>query len=403
MSDAAMNWAYGQEIANPSAKFILVSLARQASRGDDNTGDHIAVPNMKRLERDIGLTKRAIRYCILSLETGGLLTLERTPGRAPVYRLAVGDIAPATDRLSDKKLRERTRGDSARRPSNPPPSSVPEPKSSWAVYDYATTIRIGPVLMNNNAAPEPSNPPPTWEIARCNQLHPRGFPDATGCTPRGFPDATGCTPRTSPDATHCTPPAPFAPDFAPEVVKDCSDTLASRARSLDINKEGKQKDLPLSPPAPIPEHQPQPPHLSGSSPTMHDVDDVYDYLNAKAGTAFRSRTNTGKATAGAALAKARILDYGKSELLRVIDRKTAEWGSDDAMRQYLRPATLFRSSNCENYIGQLDTPLNSNPGGKTNGTAHTPDAFTLNEQRKEQHRLKFEHLKSLFPGGKLPF
>lgn len=79
---------------------------------------------------------------------------------------------------------------------------------------------------------------------------------------------------------------------------------------------------------------------------------VIQYLNKKTGKSFRPvKTHTDKINArikeGATL----------TDLVRVIDRKCAEWLDDDSMSQYLRPATLFSAEKFNNYLGQVDAPM----------------------------------------------
>lgn len=102
--------------------------------------------------------------------------------------------------------------------------------------------------------------------------------------------------------------------------------------------------------------------LSGLRPTgerervpLAEVEELIIHLNAKAGTRFEVRTQAGKLTRGAEDARHRIAEHGLERMKLMIDRKAAEWaGTERAV--YLRPATLFRRSNCENYCGQLGTP-----------------------------------------------
>jgi uncharacterized phage protein (TIGR02220 family) len=79
---------------------------------------------------------------------------------------------------------------------------------------------------------------------------------------------------------------------------------------------------------------------------------VIQYLNDKTGKSFRVvKTHTDKINArikeGATL----------TDLINVIDRKSAEWLTDDNMSQYLRPATLFSAEKFNNYLGQVGAPL----------------------------------------------
>ena len=87
-----------------------------------------------------------------------------------------------------------------------------------------------------------------------------------------------------------------------------------------------------------------------------DVREVIAHLNALAGTAFRAES-AGRPTEAAESVQARLREYDKATLLRVVDRKVAEWKDDEKMAQYLRPATLFNRKKCEQYVGQLTRPL----------------------------------------------
>ena len=98
--------------------------------------------------------------------------------------------------------------------------------------------------------------------------------------------------------------------------------------------------------------------LSGKGPTregavsLRDVEEVIGHLNEKAGTAFEVKNRQGKLTSGAEAARQRIAEHGMDRLKQVIDAKAGEWlGTERAI--YLRPATLFRKSNADNYVGQL--------------------------------------------------
>lgn len=98
--------------------------------------------------------------------------------------------------------------------------------------------------------------------------------------------------------------------------------------------------------------------LSGLRPTgksqvsLSEVEALIGHLNAKTGARFEVRTATGKLTSGAEAARQRLAEHGLERMKAVIDAKAGEWlGTERAV--YLRPATLFRKSNCENYAGQV--------------------------------------------------
>ena len=50
------------------------------------------------------------------------------------------------------------------------------------------------------------------------------------------------------------------------------------------------------------------------------------------------------------LIAARLRDYTCSELCAMIDYMCKQWLTNDSMKPYLRPSTLFRASNCDNYV-----------------------------------------------------
>ena len=127
--------------------------------------------------------------------------------------------------------------------------------------------------------------------------------------------------------------------------------------------------------------------LLGSRPTVgakvsiEAVEELMAHLNEKAGTRFEVRSGTGKLTSGAEAARQRIAEHGLERMKAVVSSKCEEWlGSEQA--KYLRPATLFRKSNAENYAGQLGIkhpPAGTRPptGGppEPSGAAYRPFSF----------------------------
>lgn len=85
---------------------------------------------------------------------------------------------------------------------------------------------------------------------------------------------------------------------------------------------------------------------------------VIDHLNLKTGSAYKHvSSNLG-------LVAARLKDGAtEDEMCRVIDRKCAEWLGDAKTSGWLRPKTLFRATNYDNYVGQLNQPLPSQSSG----------------------------------------
>ena len=73
-------------------------------------------------------------------------------------------------------------------------------------------------------------------------------------------------------------------------------------------------------------------------------------LNERCGTSFRATSEATKR-----LIRARWSEGFRTEDFRkVIDSKASEWGSDQKMRQYLRPQTLF-GTKFEGYLNQGNT------------------------------------------------
>ena len=74
--------------------------------------------------------------------------------------------------------------------------------------------------------------------------------------------------------------------------------------------------------------------------------EIISRLNELTGSSFKA---SGKATKD--LIKNLLKEYTKEDILMVIDKMCYKWGKDAKMSEYLRPSTLFRRSNFENYYG----------------------------------------------------
>ena len=82
---------------------------------------------------------------------------------------------------------------------------------------------------------------------------------------------------------------------------------------------------------------------------------VIQYLNKKAGTKFAALNPKQKPTANCKMIVDRIKEgYGKDDFIKVVDNQSREWGGDEKMEKYLRPSTLFRKANFENYVAAGD-------------------------------------------------
>ena len=83
------------------------------------------------------------------------------------------------------------------------------------------------------------------------------------------------------------------------------------------------------------------------------------FLNERTGQKFKTVNPSGKATASADLViKLSREGYVLEDFVAVINGRIAKWGTDEKMREYLRPSTLFRKSKFEDYLGENDEPAN---------------------------------------------
>ncbi|MEK3947299.1 conserved phage C-terminal domain-containing protein [Paenibacillus sp. FSL H7-0703] len=95
-------------------------------------------------------------------------------------------------------------------------------------------------------------------------------------------------------------------------------------------------------------------------PSIHE--EIISYLNSKTGKKYSSKVKTNKELINGRISEGRTIDDFKY----VIDTKCSHWLNDPKMCQYLRPATLFRPSNFDNYLNQQPTEQeDNNPGQMT--------------------------------------
>lgn len=79
--------------------------------------------------------------------------------------------------------------------------------------------------------------------------------------------------------------------------------------------------------------------------------EIISYLNDKAGRNFSYKNKSTQSQINGRMSEGRTVDDFKA----VIDLKVEQWGNDDKMKNYLRPATLFAPTNFENYINEALT------------------------------------------------
>ncbi|MGH8034782.1 MAG: conserved phage C-terminal domain-containing protein, partial [Lysobacterales bacterium] len=76
--------------------------------------------------------------------------------------------------------------------------------------------------------------------------------------------------------------------------------------------------------------------------------EVLNFLNLKAGRAYRPTESN------LSMIEARLLDGATLiDCKQVIAKKVREWGPDERMTLYLRPATLFNRTKFDQYVGEL--------------------------------------------------
>lgn len=86
---------------------------------------------------------------------------------------------------------------------------------------------------------------------------------------------------------------------------------------------------------------------------QEDIQTILRHLNDLTGSAFRWAGPSGRATKHAQLVRDVLKQgYTVAQCLSVIDAKARQWLTDDKMRQYLRPSTLFRLSKFETYLDE---------------------------------------------------
>lgn len=81
---------------------------------------------------------------------------------------------------------------------------------------------------------------------------------------------------------------------------------------------------------------------------------IIEFLNEKTGKRFELRNRANQITASGKMILDRLkAKYTEAECRQVIVRQFRLWNPDPKMREYLRPATLFKKSNFENYIAKV--------------------------------------------------
>ena len=88
------------------------------------------------------------------------------------------------------------------------------------------------------------------------------------------------------------------------------------------------------------------PPLSGKPDQMAEVREVLTFLRNMTGRAYREAPPTVN------LIKSRLKNTSVDDIKRVLVHKGQQWLDDPEMEQFLRPSTLFRPSNFEQYLAE---------------------------------------------------
>lgn len=108
-------------------------------------------------------------------------------------------------------------------------------------------------------------------------------------------------------------------------------------------------------PDPSPPETEEPEALSGARPTangfQHEAREILEWLNSKTGKHFEFIATNLEPI------KARLREGREAwQLKKVVSVKAKSWATDEKMREFLRPATLFNKTKCAQYIGELPAP-----------------------------------------------
>lgn len=117
-----------------------------------------------------------------------------------------------------------------------------------------------------------------------------------------------------------------------------------------------------------------------------DAREILVYLNEKTASAYRP------VESNLQLIRARLASGVTAEQVQeVIDAKVAKWGRDPKMQEYLRPTTLFRASNFEQYLGQLGRPalVEAGPAWHETDAGYQSKAEELGLQRKDSEPFQW--------------
>lgn len=144
--------------------------------------------------------------------------------------------------------------------------------------------------------------------------------------------------------------AKYQGDFSSDRVRKFRDVKRSKKRREERRREEKREEEKS-----IVGQAPQ--DLYRENGLLTEAKKILAWLNEKAGRNFRP------VDANLSLIVARLKsDILPGQLKAIVTRKVREWKGDEEKSKYLRPATLFNKTKCEQYLGELPKIEESNGG-----------------------------------------
>lgn len=134
-------------------------------------------------------------------------------------------------------------------------------------------------------------------------------------------------------------------------VRNSKKFLKNRTAKSDGTKKGDPPNMDREPPNLVERTA----ESGGNKEDIKDIKDInniyveiIDYLNLKTGKRFSPKSAANQKLINGRISEGRTIE----DLKHVIDVKTEEWLNNDEMNKFLRPSTLFRPTNFENYLNQ---------------------------------------------------
>lgn len=183
--------------------------------------------------------------------------------------------------------------------------------------------------------------------------------------------------KTQANATECERTLPNASENERTQAKDSQieQTQANGAyinKNININKNNKIKS-----------NSKAITNIYNVGQSTDDAHFLLNYLNEKAGTHFKPLQSNLK------FLLARLKEYSKDDVQKVVDRKVEEW-KGTSMQKYLRPETLFNATKFEGYINGLGE-VQSKPSAPST-QKKSAVAIRHREYTKEEMKSAFNNI-----------